>query len=214
VDPIHRNSARHVLFAATEAERADHPVPVMLGTPRRATRRESPVRRAFRRALAPVTWRLTGRQAHLTIDAAPSRVAIMADETQVRILKQGVKAWNDWRIEFDVAAGARGAKFMPDLREADFAGADLSGANLSGADLWGANITGANLSMANLWATNLGGTRLHDANLSGANLSGSIVMDNFAFKADWHDANLSGRHANQSGTTPNPQTDQSPEWDR
>jgi hypothetical protein len=50
----------------------------------------------------------------------------MADEEQVRILKQGPRAWNNWRHQ-------DGWKTGSDLSEAHLAEADLSRANL----LWG-----------------------------------------------------------------------------
>lgn len=59
----------------------------------------------------------------------------MADEAQLKILKQGVDAWNAWRFEhavsFDQVFDFRGA----DLRGADLSDADLSDADFSNADL-------------------------------------------------------------------------------
>jgi hypothetical protein len=47
----------------------------------------------------------------------------MADEEHLAILKQGVEAWNKWRIEHPTT--------RPDLFEADLSRANLSGAGLS-----------------------------------------------------------------------------------
>jgi Pentapeptide repeats (8 copies) len=69
----------------------------------------------------------------------------MADEEQLRILKQGVGAWNAWREQDGWETGV-----------------DLSLANLRGANLRGADLSGANLSRAEL-----GGVTLNDANLGG-----------------------------------------------
>jgi hypothetical protein len=65
----------------------------------------------------------------------------MADEEQLRILKQGVEAWNDWRRKNPgiTAVDLSGA----DLREMNLLGAELSRANLDEAILLGANLSGA-----------------------------------------------------------------------
>ncbi len=57
----------------------------------------------------------------------------MASEEHLKILKQGVEAWNKWREEQDI-----------DMKP------DLFGANLSRAKLIGANFTDTNLTAANL----------------------------------------------------------------
>jgi len=66
----------------------------------------------------------------------------MANDEHVRLLKQGVAAWNAWRDE--------NPDIHPKLLEANLNEADLLGANLSRANLWEANLSGANLSEANL----------------------------------------------------------------
>ena len=106
----------------------------------------------------------------------------MADEEQLRVLKQGVEAWNAWRRR------SQGYWFG----EANLAGADLSRARLVGADLIVANLREANLSETNLSEANLRETNLSEANLSKADLGGTNLH-----KADLGRANLSG--ANLSG---------------
>ena len=71
----------------------------------------------------------------------------MADEEQLRILKQGVEAWNAWaQTGCDTSAlTSRGADLRGSTSEANLSGANLSGADLSGADLRGANLSEANL---------------------------------------------------------------------
>jgi hypothetical protein len=59
----------------------------------------------------------------------------MADEEQLRILRKGVAAWNEWRVKNPNV-------LRPDLSHAKVAGADLSDANLGGSDLTGADLTG------------------------------------------------------------------------
>jgi uncharacterized protein YjbI with pentapeptide repeats len=71
----------------------------------------------------------------------------MANAEHLRILKEGVAAWNKWRQDTSLQ--------NPDLSGADLRGVNLSHAflsvaNLSGADLGDANLIGANLIVANL----------------------------------------------------------------
>jgi hypothetical protein len=51
----------------------------------------------------------------------------MADPEHLKIFKQGVKAFNEWREE--------NPDIVPNLIEANLSGADLGGANLRGANL-------------------------------------------------------------------------------
>ncbi len=74
----------------------------------------------------------------------------MPNEEYPNLLKQGVKAWNQWlREHLDV---------QPNLSGAYLSGAKLIGANLSRADLFGADLDGANLSGASFWEANVGYT--------------------------------------------------------
>ncbi len=91
----------------------------------------------------------------------------MANEEHLKILKQGVEAWNEWR--------EKNPKKTPDLSGANLIMADLSGANLnkavlSGADLIMTNLSGANLILANLSGADLCETDLNKAVLHGADL--------------------------------------------
>jgi len=106
----------------------------------------------------------------------------VADQEHLDKLKEGVKAWNEWRIE--------NLDIKPDLSEANLRGAnlrwvilsdtDLIKADLSRADLGGANFRGANLSRADLsgadleWAE-LNGTSLFDANLQKIKFRGATL---------------------------------------
>jgi hypothetical protein len=58
----------------------------------------------------------------------------MANEDHLARLKQGVGAWNQWRVA--------NPTITPDLSTADLTGADLAQANLYEADLRGAHLTG------------------------------------------------------------------------
>jgi uncharacterized protein YjbI with pentapeptide repeats len=88
----------------------------------------------------------------------------VADEEQLRIIRQGVAAWNGWR------------KKNPELRP------NLSRADLSGLDLSGANLRKARLRRANLSWVCLCSADLSRADLCKANLSeGSLTPSGAAF---------------------------------
>jgi uncharacterized protein YjbI with pentapeptide repeats len=99
----------------------------------------------------------------------------VASEDHLKILQQGVAAWNDWR--------QKNLK----LRRPDLGGANLGAANIGGAHLDRANLYRANLRGANLIKANLRGANLIMANLSGANLSDADLSG-----ADLSVANLGG----------------------
>lgn len=132
----------------------------------------------------------------------------MANPKHLRILKQGVEVWNQWRkdkpkIEPQLS-GVRlvGPNLLgpdandPNLKIADISPAELSGVNFSkvnlsdaylrGADLSQADLSQTNLSHANLFDTNLSNANLENTNLKGANLlftllSGALIKNvNFA----------------------------------
>jgi uncharacterized protein YjbI with pentapeptide repeats len=101
----------------------------------------------------------------------------MANLEHLRILQQGVEAWNAWReqnncIRPDLSRAVLG---QTDLSEADLSGADLNGANLSRADLGGANLDRANLAEADLGGANLGWAYLRGADLTGVNFTGATL---------------------------------------
>ena len=72
----------------------------------------------------------------------------MTNESQLSLLKQGVKVWNEWRHD----------------HQRDHV--DLMGANLNKAKLNGANLVRANLLEANLKSADLSGAELNGADLS------------------------------------------------
>jgi uncharacterized protein YjbI with pentapeptide repeats len=121
----------------------------------------------------------------------------MANQEQLKVLKEGVQAWNQWR--------ATNSDFQVDLYGADLSGANLGQANLSGADLrqadlWkadlretdlrGANLSGAGLMGANLSQAHLGGAHLYAAHLMGADLSAADLSGADLSGVDLREANL------------------------
>ncbi len=123
----------------------------------------------------------------------------MANQEQLKVLKEEVQAWNQWRaknlgLQVDLfGADLSGA----DLRQADLKGADLRQANLwkadlSEADLSEANLSGASLMSAALGRAHLDGAHLSVAHLMGADLSGADLNGAHLNEADLRDANLSG----------------------
>lgn len=117
----------------------------------------------------------------------------MANQKHFMKLKQGVKAWNEWRkLNPDIRPDLSRAKLPnanlylanfcgaslkaallegSDLNEADLSEADLSKANIFDAKLDRAILINANLKSADLGWANFVGAQLKGANLSGANLS-------------------------------------------
>ena len=66
----------------------------------------------------------------------------MAVDEHLRILKQGVAAWNKWR--------ASNPKIRPDLEVANLTGTDLRGADLKDADLGAADLSRSGADVNNL----------------------------------------------------------------
>ncbi len=100
----------------------------------------------------------------------------MANPEHLAKIKEGVEAWNTWRI--------RNPSIEPDLRDADLSLTDLIFANLHSAILCGANLIDTDLiCTCFIWA-DLRGVYLKEADLSQANLQGANLAN----------ANLFGVH--------------------
>lgn len=113
----------------------------------------------------------------------------MANEDQLRILKQGVNIWNKWREkhpgEYIDLSGEN-------LKGNTLIRANFNEANLHRANLAEANLKGAILSKANLAEAFLSGANLSEANLEEADLSSVDISKATLFKADLARANLRG----------------------
>jgi len=128
----------------------------------------------------------------------------MADEEHLKILRQGVAAWNEWREKNPDLA-------HPDLRGSDLGGAELREANLETVFLEGANLAfarldGANLNQAHLVGANLTEAYLMHADLSGANLNrvhlgGAKLMGANLAHAGLIGANLNGANLSEAQLT-------------
>jgi len=119
------------------------------------------------------------------------KVSPMADEEHLRILKQGVEVWNQWR--------ERNTDVQPDLSEARLTGANLTRGNFVRADLSDADLSETSLIEAKLIDANLGGAYLIAANLSAANLSGADLTAANLMRADLTMANLTGADLTAAG---------------
>ena len=112
----------------------------------------------------------------------------MANPEHLAMLKQGVKAWNEWRkSSSEIRPDLRRAN----LREVDLLAVNLNGINLNGANLIDAKLNGARMVEANLNGANLRGAILIGAKLNRANLNGAVLVGADLFGAKLEGAFLS-----------------------
>lgn len=130
----------------------------------------------------------------------------MANSEQLKILEQGVGAWNSWRVANpEVLVDLRCATLVQaDLRDFNLNQANLNGAILNEANLERAKFRTAKLNKANLCKANLRKADLHSVRFSGANLSEAILIganlaDAYFNETILDGANLHGAHV--TGTT-------------
>lgn len=117
----------------------------------------------------------------------------MANEEHLKILRQGVEAWNRWREE--------NPDIRPDLSEACLVAANLCEANLRRANLRKAILREVKLSKADLTQAHLNFADLIDANLSEAILVGADLSFTDLRWASLPKANLSEANLTSSDLT-------------
>src|SRR5208283_1364210 len=127
------------------------------------------------------------RPCEYSLPIAIAEVQTMANPEHLKILKEGVPSWNEWR--------EKSGHVRPDLTEANLVGADLGTAGLRGANRYPANLTnvdlrGANLELAYLREVYLNGAVLSGANLYHIDLQDAIVRDSNFDGANLQKANL------------------------
>jgi len=112
----------------------------------------------------------------------------MSNPEHLAVLKRGLKAWNQWRINSPSKPDLSGVDLgEADLREvhlwkvnfrgADLFKADLSEVNLEAADLSEVDLRGANLSKAYLFRANLNAARLGATILADIDLSSVVGLE-------------------------------------
>jgi hypothetical protein len=123
----------------------------------------------------------------------------MADKRHLHILGQGVRTWNQWRIDNpEVVPDLTNANLIKavlngfNLRQAKIASTDLSFAYLEGADLSRANLFGANLFRAKMKSAQFLGSTLSEANLRDADLRSANVKEANLTDVNFTRANLTG----------------------
>ncbi len=109
----------------------------------------------------------------------------MANQEHLKILKQGVEAWNEWR--------RLNPNIRPDLEEAVLDYENLRRVNFNEAWLYLADLFGADLTEANLNKANFSNADLRAAKLIYADLKGTIISSSYLVDADFSNADL--RHA-------------------
>ena len=122
----------------------------------------------------------------------------MANPEHLRILTEGIDAWNKWRVENPAVIPDFGGA---DLHEADLRQADLRRAYLRQANLYGANLGWAELILADLNRADLGGGNLNGAALGGADLSGAVLRGADLSAAVLGGANLSSADLKNANLT-------------
>ena len=113
----------------------------------------------------------------------------MSNQEQVKLLKQGVEGWNQWRQE---NPNIKVELNQVDLSLTDLSFINLSFANINLADLHGTKLRLADLSNADLSEANLRGADLRKVDLQGAVLSGADLSGADLRRANLKSADLRG----------------------
>jgi hypothetical protein len=118
----------------------------------------------------------------------------MANEEHLKILRQGVEAWNKWRKENpEIRPNLGGANLSREnLHEADLSRSSLLRARLRWADLSWAKLRGADLRWADFHCADLSGVNLNGAYLNWANLNEANLDHAKVGYTNFGDVDLSG----------------------
>src|SRR6266536_5110922 len=132
---------------------------------------------------------LEGKSSERVINCKGEGGHRMANQEHLNILKQGVKAWNEWRKQH--------YKFVADLTNIpdELKGANLSevnfmNTNLDWTNLWQSDLSKANLSYTGFIRTNLQEANLNEADLSSATMAGAFLEEATLKKAILRETNL------------------------
>jgi len=117
----------------------------------------------------------------------------MASPEHLRILKQGVEAWNRWRAQ---NPGTKPNLARSEISGLELAGVDLHDAELCAARIWFNDMSGADLRNAHLMEAQIIGCELDGADMSGAyapnlNLTESKLNQAKFYRAHFEYVNLS-----------------------
>jgi uncharacterized protein YjbI with pentapeptide repeats len=107
---------------------------------------------------------------------------VVADDAHLKIIRQGVEAWNQWRED--------NPETRPDLRRADLTDENLAGANLTWASLSKTNLADAYLVDSDLTAADLTRANLAEANLTRTNLTEAKLIAAYLPEVDLSEAKL------------------------
>ena len=122
----------------------------------------------------------------------------MANQDQLKRIKEGVEGWNTWREQHP--------ETVIDFRGADLANTNLAGADLRQANLYSADLSGANLRGAKCYLSTLREASLKNADLTLANLECAHLVETNVDQAIFTGCNVYGIAAWDIKGTPKDQT--------
>jgi uncharacterized protein YjbI with pentapeptide repeats len=100
----------------------------------------------------------------------------MANEEHLKVLRQGVEIWNEWRLEHP--------EISPDLANSDLCSQNLRSINFRKANLYQANLDKADLTFASLISSDLRQAKLREATLHRSHFTEAILNGATLWKAD------------------------------
>ncbi|HBP87788.1 MAG TPA: hypothetical protein DD706_08840 [Nitrospiraceae bacterium] len=129
--------------------------------------------------------------------------SLMANQEQLKLIKEGVQIWNAWRkMNPSIRVDLSGGNFSSmELSGVDLDGANLQDVNFNKADLSGAMLSGANLTESSLMEANLTGANLKNANVSEADLLKAILVRANLERAHLAKTDLTGADVTEANLT-------------